>query len=574
MGLMLVVYSLFGATHAARAWRHEPFSAGLNSLTPALGSPVQVAVEFAVAGEVEAGYFAVRVQIRNDTASELAWRARLTSSRWLGGVVTDNQMRMAQFDARSEELRVPAGASREFLVCLPVPGSPAGEFMITGPYVEERIFPMGTFDRVKARPIVLAGARPWVGELKSKASRAGVRGGQESWNEWNRERVPTDWRVLTAASALVLTPDDWAHLAPAQREAVRGYVVRGGHLDFAGPSSTLALPAEFGGGTAILEEKSRRYGLGQLSAGWFRAERSEGLGWQGVFDASGGHGFAPGASPDPLDHGLPRWTLFGVLILAAVLSGPVSLFWFARQGARHRLLILLPAIAVGATLVLIVVVTLREGFGGSGKRSVLLAAADGRPELAVFQYQTVRCGLLSNDTFTLPEDLMMHASSHPNTAVELNLQREGTTLSGDWFRNRTTTFHSLVTAVPSRAELRLLPSVAAGKPPRVVSTFAAPLRDLLLPQGDQVWFAPNVPPGVETTLESISRTQAMGRLQALLESPNSRLRETVEGFIKQDRYLARADPLEGVPVATLGSIDWEDEIYVTGRVTNPEGAAR
>src|SRR5690606_21574539 len=68
-----------------------------------------------------------------------------------------------------------------------------------------------------------------------------------------------------------------------------------------------------------------------------------------------------------------RYGLFiGVLVLFAIIVGPVNLFVFAKVGKRHRLFITTPIISLATSLLLVGLIILQDGFGGSGFRRVLM----------------------------------------------------------------------------------------------------------------------------------------------------------------------------------------------------------
>ena len=60
--------------------------------------------------------------------------------------------------------------------------------------------------------------------------------------------------------------------------------------------------------------------------------------------------------------------LIGFILVFAVLVGPVNLFWLADASRRHRLFWSTPLISVAASLLLVGVIALQDGFGGSGER--------------------------------------------------------------------------------------------------------------------------------------------------------------------------------------------------------------
>lgn len=55
-----------------------------------------------------------------------------------------------------------------------------------------------------------------------------------------------------------------------------------------------------------------------------------------------------------------------------MLVGPLSLFLWAPAGKRQRLFLLIPAISVGFSLLLLLLILAGDGTGGTGSREVLI----------------------------------------------------------------------------------------------------------------------------------------------------------------------------------------------------------
>lgn len=570
--LALLVLTGPAVAHAARSM---PLNHGLNTIPTDPLAPVQITVERQVNMPVSGGFFTARVSIRNDAPSALVWSAALRSPRWnyYGG---EDGARPPRFESRGVELAVPARASREFFVALPVPGASIGEFSLSGPFIGEvNCYVHGGGAGTGIGVIFSPEAGRFGRDLERNTPRPGYSGKGDVRTTWELAQFPDDWRVFTAGEAVALTGADWRGLRAAQREALRNCVARGGQLDFLGapPESGARLPEEFGGDVLPARDGHRAYGLGQITTGYFGRTRQEGLGWHGMMPERHAFDFSTNGE-DPLDRGLPRWTLYGVLGISAALSGPVSLLWLARRRGRHWLFVLLPGIALAATLALVLVVSLRDGFGGRGQRIVLAALVEGRPEMAVHQIEIARCGFLFNRGFSLPEDAMIHAAAHHNTAAEITVRREGTALRGDWFRNRATTFHSITTLVPTRAELQWREPANAAEGPRVLSTFAVPLREVVVTRDGVSWTAAVVPPGVETALRRMTSDQVSLYGNNLRHPEHRGLVRLYETLGVAERFVARLDRLDGAPVETIGSIRWTDHVYVTGPCRLRTGGAR
>lgn len=569
LAAVCAVVLAFAAVPRSEAARFVQLMPGANALTN--GGPVQISAQRVFDGPVESGYFPLSVSIRNDSPEELEWSAEFASQNIRFSGVNNRRWEMANFSTTAQAMRVPAGASREFMLCFPCPGSAGMHVKFQGPYIDDITLQVVAYGSVPKVVLSSPEAKVHVADLQTSR-----RGSVEKREPlvWAREQFLSDWRPYTALSAIALTLGDWSALKPAQREAIRSYVARGGHIDFVDGKfgAGLALPEEFGGGAVRVDAGARPYGLGNVSVQYFTSSREHGLAWSGLVPA-GTDAFAPAQGADPLDRGLPRWTLFGVLGVSAILSGPVSLLWLARRRGRHWLFIALPAIALGGATLLGLVVTLRDGFGGRGGRELYASLVDGRPELAIHQLQMARCGLLLNRKFSVPDDAMVHVGAHWLTPVTIAVRRDGSTLSGDWFRNRTTTFQAITTLVPSRAELRWIPGNAK-EAPRVLSSFGGSLRGVLVTVDGSVWGADVVSPGVETPLRRMNPQDWSQQITQQRSANNTALADAANRVGRENGFFARADKLEGLPVPTLDGIEWTDTLYVSGHCIDGKGGVR
>ncbi len=545
------------------------------------GVPVRISYDLGFTRLSKRGFLAATIAITNGTVEPLAWKASLVKQDSNGGSRyrywgnDDDGCRPYSFKVEAERLEVPAGSTREFQVWLPVPGAGAGSLEIQGPHV---VYPQVDC-RGGNRDVLVDDRMPSSFFERcvafNKEQRASSKfNGEEFPMPRTWSQFPEDRRAYSSMRSLVLRVGRWVELSGAQRGALCGYVANGGRLclvvDDAAP---WALPSEFGVPASVGNTlPAVAYGLGMVRAvpledraclDQIRAEleaskSSEGLTWLEPL-------------PAWLAPTLPRVTLILVLLGSALLAGPGALFWLAKRQQRHRLFYVLPAIAAGTTVVFLGIIFLHDGIGGAGRRAVLAALVDGRPEMVVYQEQAARCGFLLRTAFTIPEQAMAEQSVPRSVLGEFLVERTGGECRGDWFRNRSATVQTITHTVPTRAALELRPAVDGGAP-TVVSTFPAPLRDLVLVLGAErtVWRAAVVAPGTPTQLVANPEGEAQARVESLrrLNVPfHGSLYHLVTGADLTGRFFAATDRLEGAPIATLDSIRWTDTILVTGRCT-------
>ena len=538
------------------------------------GVPVKITYDASFTQVPERGFLVAKITITNGTTERLAWRASLAKDgnsesrgRYRYGGGDDDGWRSFSFRSAVEALEVPAGATREFNVSLPVTSGGYGSLQINGPHVQS------SHAQLQRSSSMLADSR------LTDAFFSG-------WDELNKKRrmhvgdvshwsdFPEDWKAYAGFRLLILKSSSWAERTGAQRSALVHYVATGGTLVFVGEDDEpAALPAEFGV-PAMIGSRLPGVVCGLGSVDCVAAETTACV--ENAHDLAGrlgGVGNPPWLNPLPdwLVLKLPRAALIVVLLVSALLAGPGALFWLAKRQQRHRLFLVLPAIATGTTLVLLALIFINDGTGGEGRRTVLAALVDGRPEMAVYQQQATRCGFLFRTDFTLPVDAMASMSVPQTMAGDFMVERTGGECRGDWFRNRSVTAQTITHTVPTRAALELGPAGDGGAP-MVVSTFPAPLRDLVMVLGPEqkVWRAAVVAPGSPTRLvaDSGGDSRIRGELQLRLSAPfHGAFDNVVTGADLTGRFFASTDRLEGAPIPTLASIRWTDTILVTGRCT-------
>jgi hypothetical protein len=536
------------------------------------GVPVKITYDASFTQGPESGFLTVKIVITNGTTERLAWRASLVKdgnnygrSRYGIRFGDDDGWRSFDFRSEVEALEVPAGATREFNVALPVTSGGYGNLRIDGPHVQSAYAQLQRSDSLLADSRLADPFFSGWDELNKKR-RMHV-GDISHWSDF-----PEDWKAYAGFRLLILKSSSWAERTGAQRSALVHYVATGGTLVFVGEGDEpTALPAEFGVPAMIGSRLPGVVcGLGLVDC--VATETAACV--ENAHDLAGRLGSVGSPPwliplPDWLVLKLPRAALIVLLLVSALLAGPGALFWLAKRQQRHRLFLVLPAIAAGTTLVLLALIFINDGTGGEGRRTVLAALVDGRPEMAVYQQQSARCGFLFRTDFTLPADAMASMSVPQTMAGDFMVERTGGECRGDWFRNRSVTAQTITHTIPTRAALELRPG-GDGTGPTVVSTFPAPLRDLVLVLGPEqkVWRAAVVSPGAPTRLVADNGGASLlsGELLHQLNVPfHGALDHLVTGADLTGRFFAATDRLEGAPIPTLASIRWTDTILVTGR---------
>ena len=299
--------------------------------------------------------------------------------------------------------------------------------------------------------------------------------------------LPSDWRALAGLDCLWLTPEDYAGLEAGQQNAIRQWVLSGGSLFVCENSPDQATRAEFSPGNPAA--KGVAFGFGDVE--WVPYDGKK----LSVDDTAARiTGLHQTTSPDPSGGVAKDWPLaqttgalqlnklFLILFIGtfAVLVGPVNLFYFARQGRRHRLFWTTPLISLVASVLLIAVIVLQDGIGGNGSRVSLTYLLPARSEAAVIQEQISRTGVLFSHDFAAREDLFLEPVDLRTTTGQQQYDQSGRDYSGGWYASRRLQAQRAQAVVPTRARIDLLNAEQAknGAPPMVVSSLPVELTEL------------------------------------------------------------------------------------------------
>ena len=206
-------------------------------------------------------------------------------------------------------------------------------------------------------------------------------------------------------------------------------------------------------------------------------------------------------SAAPYYFSAPSTTLGLGLIIFAVLVGPLSLFLWAPAGKRQRLFLLIPAISVGFSLLLLLLILAGDGTGGTGSREVLIQVNPQDHSALISQNQICKTSVLLNNTFQLPENAgitgarMSKARGSIKEKPIEGASRQGEECGGKWFTSRSTLQHRIIMPVSTRAALTLLETRPGGAPV-FQSTFPGTLNGLTYRDASgKYWTLEQLPPG-------------------------------------------------------------------------------
>ena len=208
--------------------------------------------------------------------------------------------------------------------------------------------------------------------------------------------APTDWRLFTGFHAVVV--DGRANVPEAVQEALRRFVFAGGLLVVASPDR---LPAG-----SLREVATGATDLGRIV---------HGLGRLIVVDTLGGDSTALRTAlrgmpqvqdgPWPANEVLctemeipglgraPVLLFLLVILVFAVVAGPVNFLWLRRLRKPQLALVTVPVLGFGTTLVIVLFGLLNDGFGVRGVVRSWTVLDQGRREFAVVAARTLFAGI-------------------------------------------------------------------------------------------------------------------------------------------------------------------------------------
>ena len=288
------------------------------------------------------------------------------------------------------------------------------------------------------------------------------------------DSLPADWRIFSSISGIFLTPEDWDELSPGVRDAMRTWIGFGGSLRIMSvdEADRERVAKEVAPSGAELGVFANATPVRTLHFSRFEEEFANLI--------SNNHlAFAVGVPPSdvtarrpysrysyseyrerrknkfpPRDkfgpRGIPYFIICMLLIIFAIVVGPVSLFLWAGPGKRHRLFFTVPVFSLSTSGLLLLVMIFQDGLGIDGRRFVLLdlaTANSSQTDAIIYQEQFTRAGMIGGGGFEVEEGLLPLVEEE---AMEEGLALRDGRAIGSWFSSRRDRSLTLAGAVPVR----------------------------------------------------------------------------------------------------------------------------
>lgn len=424
-------------------------------------------------------------------------------------------------------------------------------------------------------------------------------GNEEYTSEFTPSNMSEDWRAYSGFDAIICTDDDWREMPAGVQNAILEWNRLGGNIliyklnaasnfkslkidDSDDNISKTRIDRSFGNVTIMplatimsldVNQASKIINNPKNKSAKIRAINDNyesdytGSGAWSLQKALGKLSFSP---------------VYLILILIAfgVLVGPLNLFVFAKAGQRHRLFITTPIIALGASLLLVLLIIIQDGFGGYGQRVQLIEVrADGGENKAyIWQEQVARTGVILGGSFeTSAPTYMSPVPVSPSRFSRVTKENgggsanytakhgeNGLAASGDWFQSRSVHGHYLESVISTRSRITLKSSVGA---PVVNSSFDYEIQSLIyIDESGQAWEASNIAPGDSKKLTPSSPVNTLKLIHKHHANMSTKLQAKLDTLSKRkNHFIAITD--EAPAISTLDSIKWNrTESIITGPV--------
>lgn len=399
--------------------------------------------------------------------------------------------------------------------------------------------------------------------------------------------APTDWRGYSALAQLWITDSEWTGLSSAQRSALMSWVGQGGLVTVTAKEGTTSLPLPEG--FPAWKGEVLEHGMGQvrLIAGSSGLEKNA----YSILELERTRSVEKQATSQPAEAGrlaslLPPLKMntaliFAFILIFGIVVGPVNLFWFAAGNRRPRMFWTTPLISFIGAAVLVVVMILQDGFGGSGARVSLAVVLPEQKQIAVTQEQFAKTGILLSRTFDLPSDGSALITQLPNNQQttnrfgvmnprqdKRNLALTNSTAGGGWFASRALQSMLVQDTRMNRGGIEFVP----GDKPAVINSLPTALKKLVIQDNEKrLWMASNVRTGEQVALQPTDRKTVDGWIaNDVVRQMGILIRDRIKLSMNESVSWFFAEAAEPAKLATptLDSIRWDnDRAFVTGRLT-------
>ncbi|MFM2170868.1 MAG: hypothetical protein RI957_1097 [Verrucomicrobiota bacterium] len=413
--------------------------------------------------------------------------------------------------------------------------------------------------------------------------------------KFDPKAMPEDWRAYIGHDGMLLTDHDWLNMTPGARSAILQWNRQGGYLRvFASNTSStlesLTIKTDDSGGDKIRSKGTVKISpippALTLDAAKTLSEivSSSNLWTRQVKSVVEDYGSGSWGLHKELGTKTFHFLLFILVLIAfGVLVGPVNLFVFAKSGMRHKLFITTPLIAIGASVLMIILIFIQDGMGGRGIRIqwIELVRENGDNNAYVHQEQVSRTGVLVGNRFLLADPASISPlpmvnsqwtrlsnTSTNDQSYEMNVVNKGLQVSGDWFQSRSEQAQMIRAVVPTRARIEF---TDPANELSLLSNFEHEIDAIYYRgKGGKFWCAEKIPSGKNFLARECTQADFDNFVdKARANLGNSQQQHLERLAQRQGYYIALAS--QAPMIETFSAIRWtQNTTIITGRVESPE----
>ncbi|WDE96379.1 hypothetical protein PQO03_00150 [Lentisphaera profundi] len=249
-----------------------------------------------------------------------------------------------------------------------------------------------------------------------------------------------------------------------------------------------------------------------------------------------------------------------LLVLFLILLIPVNLLILTKKN-RLKLLVTIPVISIGASILFFIVIILSDGFGGAGVKSTLIYVNPELKRCSIFQSQVSRTGIMTSENFKVSNELLIDVYSmtkkrweKTSYPMKSKIVVNDDNIGGDIFNSRTRRFADIRHIQSTQGAIEIIP----GESLKLRSSFQSSIKKIYLRTSDgKYWKARDLQPGELVLAEAI--------IQPDKEDMAWKLSPLMKG--NKTAFFAELNEAGEFDIATHKSIDWkEHKVYVAGPV--------
>lgn len=544
------------------------------------------------------GHLPFRITIRNNTGKDRVWTVRFNEKGGYRGIAYDAAYEFEVEDGSeiTSEVMVPIAprflnrsSYRGISVTATAPGLTLVDRTDNKPSKSINWPTIGLSSKLAQRSLLkLDAARNKKGKTSSSYA-----GNKKFGYEYEATTLPSDWRGYTCLDVLMIDDSAWEKLNTSQRQSIIEWLRLGGRCHIYTSDDSLNLQKL--GLDQVIATGSKNRAASKVSFGeiqiyqWDgselhnsiigryqslpsrnqRIEKDYEKAWQLLKDF-GTKSFHP-------------MLIFVLLVIFAITVAPVNLFYFAKEGKRHKLFITTPIISIAACLIIIAIIFLKDGLGGSGRRLGLADLQSHPDEMRLYltQEQISRTGVMLGTGFPQKEIMEITPVELPDSPWNPlsrssrklgNLRFSGGNYSGDFFRSRTEQGYAIRNVQSTRSRIELKSPGSDTSPPQLFSSLGFSVKEFLyFDHEGRLWQSPNgtrVDPGNIIPLESAESTHLIEWVRDISEPFSKTQRSDIRTLAREKgRFIAIAQDPKKLLVSTAVSVRWKDDlVIVTGTI--------